>query len=239
MPGQPINNILFLDIETVSQYPAYSELPRDWRELWDRKAEYLIRDRVNDSPESIYGRAAIYAEFGKVICIGCGIISGGSEDRKLSIKSFYGHDEREILVEFCGMLHRWDTDHHKLLCAHNGKEFDFPFLCRRLVIQGIPVPPILNTQGKKPWEVQHLDTLELWKFGDYKTFTSLGLLALALGIPTPKDDIDGRQVGDVYWNQHDLMRIVNYCQKDVVTLAQIYLRLNEESLIRDQNIGVK
>jgi 3'-5' exonuclease len=171
-----VHNILFLDIETVSQYSTYDEVPDDWKELWNRKAEYLIKDKQADNPSTIYSRAAIYAEFGRIICISCGIISGRTAEKKLLLKSFAGDDEEFLLRQFCDMLNKWATDNNKFLCAHNGKEFDFPYLCRRLVIRGLPIPPILNTAGKKPWETQHLDTMELWKFGEYKKYGGRDLL---------------------------------------------------------------
>lgn len=234
-----INNILFLDIETVSQYATYEEVPVEWKELWGLKASNLIRNKEEETAESLYNRAAIYAEFGKIICISCGIIHGSGDTKKIVLKSFYGHNEKELLLEFTMMLSRWATDPYKYLCAHNGKEFDFPYLCRRLIINGLSLPPILHIAGKKPWEIAHLDTMELWRFGDYKSFTSLNLLAHTLGIPTPKDDIDGKMVGEVYWKQKDLERIAAYCQKDVVTSAQIYLRLNGESLLSPDRIEIK
>jgi 3'-5' exonuclease len=232
-------SILFLDIETVPQHSDYASLSKDWKELWDIKAGYLIRNKEAETPESIYSRAGIYAEFGKIICIGCGFIVGEGEQKKINLKSFYGDNEKVLLVEFCDMLNKWSAKEQKWLCAHNGKEFDFPYLCRRLVINEIPIPPILNVSGKKPWEVNHLDTLELWKFGDFKSYTSLNLLAHSLGVPTSKDDIDGSMVWAVYWNDKDLQRIVTYCQKDVVTLAQIFLRMNHEPLIKKDNIIYK
>jgi 3'-5' exonuclease len=251
MTPHPLHSILFLDIETVSQYPAFGDLPAEWKELWQHKAESLLRDKLPPTPEEmqdrageLYGRAAIYAEFGKIICISCGLISGSGNDKKISLKSFYGDDEKELLVRFCDMLHKWTSgsqkyESQKYLCAHNGKDFDFPYLCRRMIIQGVPIPAMLNISGKKPWEVAHIDTMELWKFGDYKSFVSLNLLAHVLGIPTPKDDIDGSQVGDVYWSQQDLPRIATYCQKDVVTVAQVYLRMNGEPILLRENIEVK
>lgn len=233
------NNILFLDIETVSQYENYQQLPEDWRELWDQKATSLLRNKEGDNAESIYDRASIYAEFGKIICISCGCIQGQGEDRKLIIKSFFGHNEAKLLKEFADMLQSWSRDAEKFLCAHNGKEFDYPYICRRMIINGISIPEILKIAGRKPWEVRHLDTLDLWKFGDYKNYTSLKLLAQALGIPSPKDDIDGSMVYDVYWLQKDLERIVKYCQKDVVTLTQVFLRFNCEPQIKPENISIK
>jgi predicted PolB exonuclease-like 3'-5' exonuclease len=238
--GSSINNILFLDIETVPQYADYNSLPKDWKELWDTKAASLLKYHEDETKETIYHRAGIYAEFGKIICISCGFVQGAGNGKKIVIKSFCGESEGVVLVEFCDMLNKWTTNgEEKFLCAHNGKEFDFPYLCRRLIINELPIPAILNTSGKKPWEVCHLDTLELWKFGDYKSFTSLNLLAHTLGIPTPKDDIDGSKVWSVYWNDKDLARIVNYCQKDVVTVVQILLKLHGESLIKPGSIEIK
>jgi len=232
-------NILFLDIETVPQQPSYIELAEEWKALWMNKAAYLIRNKDEETVETIYNRAGIYAEFGKIICISVGIIQGSGAAKKLLLKSFYGDNEVDILQQFSEMLQRFTTDNSKYLCAHNGKEFDFPFMCRRLIIHGLPLPSLLNNNGKKPWEVNYLDTMEMWKFGDYKNYTSLNLLAHTLGIPTPKDDIDGSMVWEVYWKEHNLDRIVTYCQKDVVTVAQVFLRLNNEALIHPENIEIK
>jgi predicted PolB exonuclease-like 3'-5' exonuclease len=239
MSRVPLHNILFLDIETVSQYPTYNEMSTEWKGLWDLKSVYLLRNRENETSESIYGRAAIYAEFGKIICISCGVIPPNCPEKKIIIKSFCGDDEKVVLFQFCEMLNKWTTDSSKYLCAHNGREFDYPFLCRRLIINHLPIPTILQISGKKPWEVNHLDTLELWKFGDFKNYTSLNLLAQTLSIPTSKDDIDGSMVGTVYWTEKNLPRIVHYCQKDVVTVAQIYLKMNGETLIKEENIEIK
>ncbi|HVZ55787.1 MAG TPA: 3'-5' exonuclease [Chitinophagaceae bacterium] len=239
MSPVPVNQILFLDIETVPQYAAYDQLPPAWKELWDLKAAYLVRNRQDETPESVYSRAAIYAEFGQIVCISCGVLSGHGPHKKLLIKSFFGSDEKQLLLEFADMLANWTGDTSKYLCAHNGKEFDFPYLCRRMVVQQVPIPALLQLAGKKPWEINHLDTMELWKFGDFKTYTSLNLLAHTLGIPTPKDDIDGSRVAEVYWKDQDLDRIVTYCQKDVITAAQVYLRLSGETLVAEPNIAIK
>jgi uncharacterized protein YprB with RNaseH-like and TPR domain len=239
MAAYPVNNILFLDIETVPQYAAYSLLPKEWKELWDLKAAYIIRNKETETADSVYPRAGIYAEFGKIICIGCGITAGSGENRRLSIKCFSGEDEKQVLLQFCDMLRRWSGDGTKYLCAHNGKEFDFPYLCRRLIVHNMPVPQILQLSGKKPWEVNHLDTLELWKFGDFKSYTSLNLLSHTLGISTPKDDIDGSRVWEVYWKEKNMQRIVDYCSKDVVTVAQVFLRMQNEPSIKESNIEYK
>ena len=235
----PINSILFLDIETVPQFPDYGQLPGEWKHLWDLKSNSLIKYHEGESNESLYPRAGIYAEFGKIICISCGVVQGTGEQRKITIKSFAGDDEKLLLVQFAEMLNKWSAGEQKFLCAHNGKEFDFPYLCRRMIVHSISIPPLLNISGKKPWEVSHLDTLELWKFGDFKSFTSLNLLAFTLGVPTPKDDIDGSMVWKVYWEEKNIQRIVTYCQKDVVTVAQILLRMNGEPLIKEANIEIK
>ena len=233
------NNILFLDIETVSQFETYNHLPEDWKGLWDLKAQILNRNNESENSETIYHRAAIYAEFRKIICISCGCIQGSGEDRRLVVKSYYGEDEKKLLIEFSEMLQKWSGDSDKFLCAHNGKEFDYPYLCRRMIINGIEIPEALKISGRKPWEIRHLDTLELWKFGDFKSFTSLKLLAKVLGIPSPKDDIDGSMVNSVYWIEKDLDRIVEYCQKDVLTLAQVLLRFHCQPLIKSGNIDIK
>lgn len=240
MLSYPLHNILFLDIETVPQHASYELLPEEWKQLWNIKAGYLIRNKEEETVESIYSRAGIYAEFGKIICISCGILQGSGEQKKISVKSFAGSDEALLLHEFSDTLKRWAAnDQQRYLCAHNGKEFDFPYLCRRMVINRIPIPGLLNMAGKKPWEVSHLDTMELWKFGDFKNYTSLNLMAHALGIPTPKDDIDGSMVGDVYWKENNLGRIIHYCQKDVITATQVFLRLMGESPIREENIEIR
>lgn len=239
MSAYSLQHILFLDIETVPQYPDYSVVPDEWKELWHVKAMSLLKHHEGETTESIYQRAGIYAEFGKIICISCGVIQGGGPSKKMVLKSFAGHDEKLLLAAFADMIRKWSSGEPKQLCAHNGKEFDFPYICRRMIINNIAIPSILNTAGKKPWEVPHLDTMDLWKFGDFKNYTSLNLLAHALGIPTPKDDIDGSKVGGVYWQDGDVDRIVVYCQKDVLTSAQVFLKINGESLILPENIEIK
>jgi uncharacterized protein YprB with RNaseH-like and TPR domain len=231
----PISNILFLDIETVPQYKRYEEVPQTLAGLWNKKCEVLKMNPEQTSPSEIYNRAGIYAEFGKIICISCGYFT---PDKKFRVKSFAGHDEIKLLIEFCGMLHSSFSTPNKLLCAHNGKEFDFPYICRRLLINTLPLPIILNIAGKKPWEIAHLDTMELWKFGDYKSYTTLNLLAAIFGIPTPKDDIDGSEVWKVYWEENNLERIVKYCQKDVLTVAQIFLKFRGEDLIEEVDVEI-
>lgn len=239
MPNFPLQQILFLDIETVPQYEAYDQLPEEWLALWRKKADTLLRNKELETAETIYPSAGIYAEFGKIICISCGILTGNGPTRKLTLKSFYGDNEKILLQEFREMLQKWSGHEQRFLCAHNGKEFDFPYICRRMLINQVPIPAILDIAGKKPWEINHIDSMELWKFGDFKNFTSLNLLAHALGIPTPKDDIDGSMVWEVYWKERNLERIVTYCQKDVVTVAQIILRMQAESLLTPDQIEIK
>jgi DNA polymerase elongation subunit (family B) len=231
-----IENVLFLDIETVPAFPSYEQLSERLQKLWNKKAERLAPfNSLPDeavSPESIYSRAGIYAEFGKIICISVGAFLKG----ELRIKSFSGHDEKMLLSEFADLLNKRYNRPEHLLCAHNGKEFDFPYMARRMLVLGITIPAILDLSGKKPWEVNHLDTMELWKFGDYKNYTSLDLLAAIFDIPTPKDDIDGSQVANVYYKENDLPRIVQYCTKDVLTVAQIFRRYRGEPLIEEEAV---
>jgi 3'-5' exonuclease len=226
-----IENILFLDIETAPAYESYGKQPELFRKLWDRKAEILKKEQ-DETAESIFPRAGIYAEFGKIICISAGFFKG----KEFRLKSFYGDDEFQVLKQFCKLLETHFNFKEKMLCAHNGKEFDFPFLARRIIIQGIPLPNILDTGGKKPWETQFLDTMELWKFGDYKHYTSLELLSAVFGIPTPKDDISGADIHKVYWEDHDLERIRTYCQKDVLTVARLFLKYQQQPGIEEDQV---
>ena len=225
--------ILFLDIETVPEKATFDELSETEKELFATKTEY---QRTEDqSPASFYERAGIWAEFGKIVCISVGFFNLMSNQREFRIKSFYGQEE-ELLMAFKTLLENHFSQAAHLLCAHNGKEFDFPYIARRMIIKGINLPAKLNLFNKKPWEVPYLDTLHLWRFGDYKHYTSLSLMAHVLGIPTPKDDIDGSQVARVYYEEKNIDRIISYCEKDVITIAQIVLRLRNETLLETDEI---
>lgn len=230
----PLNKVICLDIETVSQKKSFDELDADYKKLWEHKAKFLIKEE--QTAADVYDKASIYAEFGKVICIGLGIFQHNGNNWELRVKSISGHDEKQVLREFGDMCAQYFNTPDYFLCAHNGKEFDFPYLSRRFVIQRLPLPVLLDTAGRKPWEIHHLDTMELWKFGDYKHYTSIPLLTKILGIPTPKDDIDGSMVGQVYWQENNLERIATYCKKDVISLAQILMRYRNQELIDDTNI---
>lgn len=230
-----LEKLLVLDVETVSQKLHFGELDQTWKMLWERKASNL-KNPENESAEDLYKRAGIYAEFGKVVCVSVGIFRAVDDHYQFRIKSFAGDDEKQLLSDFAELLNTRFHNNMFQLVAHNGKEFDFPYLSRRMLINGIKLPLLLNTPGKKPWEVSHLDTMEFWKFGDYKSYTSLNLLAAAFDVPTPKDDIDGSMVGDVYWKEKDLKRISIYCQKDVLTVAQILLRFKGMRLLTEDEI---
>jgi 3'-5' exonuclease len=233
-------NILFLDIETASVVSSYDELPAVMKPLWDKKSKRYQRDLPEASPAEIFPqRAAIHAEFGKVVCISCGYLQFDEAGKPhMTMKSFFGEDEYQILSEFGMVLNKYTQARGgRNLCAHNGKEFDYPYLGRRFVVHGLPLPHSLQVQGKKPWEVNLLDTMELWKFGDYKAYTSLELLSAILGIPSPKDDIDGSQVGQVFWEEKDYDRIRVYCEQDVKTTAQVMLRMARLPLIEEVKEG--
>jgi len=239
-----IANVLFLDIECVSGEPLFEELPAPLRELWAVKARSLSKGEEEPGEEKLaelyQDRAAIYAEFGKIICISVGFVVRDKEDQrlKLRLKSFAGENEQEVLEEFSHLLGQYynNPDRH-FLCGHNIKEFDIPYICRRLVIQQLPFPKLLDISGKKPWETKHLlDTMELWKFGDKKSFTSLKLLAAILDFPSPKEDIDGSQVGRVFWEENDIERIAHYCEKDVLATVQLFLRLRRMPILAEDQI---
>lgn len=234
-----LEDILFLDIETASITQDYFQLPERLREHWDKKTAILNKRSDEEmTPSELYPeRAAIFAEFGKVVCISCGYIRFAGDAPQFRVKSWFGADEASILMEFRHMVDQYLASPTRNVCAHNGKEFDLPFLGRRYLILGQELPGILkDIQGKKPWEIRLLDTMNFWKFGDYKSFTSLDLLTAVLDIPTPKDDIDGSQVGRVFWEEKDYARIAQYCEKDVLATAQVVLRFCGEPLIAEDGM---
>lgn len=231
-----LNNILFLDIETVPEFDNYAVLDPEMQNLWEQKTLYQRKEEI--LPEDFYDRAGIWAEFGKIICISVGYFANKADVRNFRVTSFFG-DEKKILKDFSNLLNNHFNQAQHLLCGHNAKEFDIPFIARRMIINQMKLPDKLNLFGKKPWEIPHLDTLELWKFGDYKQFTSLKLLCKVLNIPSPKGDIDGSQVAHVFYVEKDIDRIVTYCEKDTIAVAQIFLRLRgEDILIKEEIIHV-
>ena len=228
-----LNKILFLDIETVPLYSDFDKVPEIEKNYFSEKTAYQRKNEI--SPENFYDRAGIWAEFGKIICISVGYFIPQTNPREFRLKSFFG-DERKLLIGFRELIESHFNSIKHRLCGHNAKEFDFPFIARRMLIHQITLPNTLQLFNKKPWEVPHLDTLHLWRFGDFKHYTSLKLMAYVLGIPSPKDDIDGSQVATVYYEEQNLQRIISYCEKDVVTVAQVFLRLRKESLLREEEI---
>jgi uncharacterized protein YprB with RNaseH-like and TPR domain len=233
----PSDNILFIDIETVPLHYRYGEMSPAMQQLWDDKTRF-IQQREEKDGEAVYERAGIYAEFGKIICISVGYLHHASGDKVLRLTSFADKDEAKLLADFAKLLNDRFSSPDFYLCGHNIKEFDIPYLCRRLLINGMRLPNMINISGKKPWEVRHLDTMELWKFGDYKNYTSLNLLAQIFGIPTPKDDISGADVARVYYEEDDLDKIVRYCEKDVLAVAQLLLSMRGEPRIEQKNVVV-
>jgi len=227
-------HVLFLDIETVPGRPSFDDLNETEQAFWEKKSA-LFRDD-EESAADVYQRAGIYSEFGKIVCISVGLILNKTGSYRFRVKSFYGENEAGLLRDFAAMLEKFAEKDQTWLCAHNGKEFDFPFIIRRMLINGVDVPGLLNIAGKKPWEVAFLDTMELWKFGDYKHYTSLNLLTYLFDIPTPKDDIDGSMVSQIYHEDKDLDRIVRYCEKDTLAVAQLFLRFRGEGLIREEDV---
>jgi uncharacterized protein YprB with RNaseH-like and TPR domain len=228
-----LEHILFLDIETVPEQENYNALDLEMQSLWELKTQYQRKEDY--SPEGFYDRAGIWAEFGKIVCISAGYFTLKGDIRHFRVTSFFG-EEKKILNDFSNLMNNHFNQPQHVLCGHNAKEFDIPFIARRMIINQIPIPNKLNLFGKKPWEVPHLDTLELWKFGDYKHFTSLKLLTKVLGIPSSKGDIDGSQVGHVFYVEKDIDRIVIYCEKDVIAVAQVFLRLRRQDLLVEDEI---
>jgi len=243
MLNQKIDKILFLDIETVPQTAELNQLPYELQKLWEEKFEAQRRRMPDRYPadanaENSYTKdAGIYAEFGRIVCISVGYIYSNNGERSMRIKSFASDNEAQLLRDFATLLNKMITTEHNL-CGHNIKEFDIPYIARRMLINAIDLPDILNISAKKPWEVRFIDTLELWRFGDYKNYTSLKLLTAVFGIPTPKDDIDGSQVAGVYYKEKNLKRIATYCEKDVLATCQLYLRLSGLPLLEEKNIEI-
>jgi 3'-5' exonuclease len=240
-----LENLLLIDIETVSQQPQFHDLDEYWQQLWTEKVQRTLPDETT-AAEFYPQRAGIMAEFAKVICISMGYFKKENNVQKLRIKSFYAEDEKQLLKAFIAALETIESSNNKWsFTGHNIKEFDIPFICRRLLINGIAIPPFLDFQNMKPWETNMIDTFQYWRFGDYKHFTSLKLLAAALNVPSPKDDIDGSMVGGVYWGSADdaekeknLQRIVTYCQKDVITTGNIILRFKNLPLLEPEQVEI-
>jgi len=229
-----VDNVMFMDIETIPQVSSMNDLDPVMQSLWDKKSK-LFRD-TDQSAEEVYERAGIYAEFGRIICISVGFIKE-KDPFGFRLKSFFSEDEKTLLSEFSGMLSKFSrAKREAVLCAHNGREFDFPYIARRMIINGLEIPGLLDNAGKKPWEIKLIDTMDLWKFGDFKNYTSLELLTSILGIPSPKEDIDGSMVARIYYDEKDLPRIVRYCERDVLAVARILLRFMNLPGISDDKI---
>ncbi|MFB0946160.1 MAG: putative PolB exonuclease-like 3'-5' exonuclease [Spirosomataceae bacterium] len=233
-----LKSTLFIDIETVAQSANFEDVNERLQKHWERKASFLKNDDKLTAAEMYIDRAAIYAEYGKVICISFGGFYEEDGELKLRVSSFCGDDEKQVLSDFVKIIEKHRAKNNLLLCAHNGKEFDYPYLCRRIVLNGMPLPAILQISGKKPWNIPHLDTLEMWKFGDYKHFTSLDLLAALFDIPSSKQEINGSMVSHTYHVDKDIEKINRYCLADVVVLAQLYLKMNSHDLLPEDKIHV-
>lgn len=233
-----IEEVLFLDIETVPTAPNFEELTEIWQKLWEQKMKFQIGE--GEIPEDLYERAGIYAEFGKIICISAGYATQKKGEKFFRVKSFYDDEEKKLISNFFNALEKFAKAGKRKLCAHNGQEFDFPYIARRALVNNLKLPKVFDIAGAKPWEVKEMliDTLQLWKFGDYKHYTSLSLLCELFNIPTPKDDIDGSQVAHVYWEENDIDRIIKYCEKDTLAVANLLLRYKGEKIIPAENLEI-
>lgn len=231
LPNISLDQLLLLDIETTPAVADFADLPDNLQPLWLDKIAKTLPESGN-AAEAYADRAGIYAEFGKIICISVGFFHVEDGRYHLRIKSFYDDDEKVVLSSFLELVNKFHIKYPRFQFAgHNIKEFDIPFICRRSVIHQLSLPAPLQIHGFKPWELPMLDTMQLWRFGDFKNYTSLKLMTAIMGIPTPKDDIDGSMVARVYWQDHDLERIANYCQKDVVAVAQLLMRFKGVPLL--------
>ncbi len=233
-----LQNILFIDIETVPVVPKFGELSEEMQKLWSYRVNRYKPLEVDDS-EYYFEKAGVYAEFGKIICISAGFFTHKNEEGPYSfrVKSFYGEEEKGILEDFLSLLQNYYNNPARyFLCGHNIRDFDIPFICRRSVIHQLQLPDMLDINGLKPWELPYLDTLRTWKFGEYRNLTSLHLLTTLLDIPSPKGDMEGKDVARVYWEEENLERIHKYCQQDVVAIAQLLLRFKRLPLIDSEYI---
>jgi len=233
-----LENLLLIDIETVPQHPSFDLLSDEWKQLWEEKTVRSLPD-FTSAAEFYPQRAGVMAEFAKIVCISIGYFTKQGNALQLRLKSFFGDDEKKLLQDFITTVNQMETKNNKWSFAgHNIKEFDIPFICRRLLINSLRIPAYLDFQNMKPWDTNTVDTFQFWRFGDYKNYTSLKLLAAAMGVPSPKDDIDGSMVADVYWNEKNLQRIATYCQKDVVTTGNIILRFKNMELLKEEQVVV-
>lgn len=231
-------NVLFLDIETVPCQPHYEDLTEKLQKLWTYRTSRFNTENIVEE-DYFFEKAGVYAEFGKIVCISVGFLHFNPTNKEftLRIKSFYGEEEKELLGEFLELLAKHFNNPYKyFLCGHNIKGFDIPFLCRRAIINDLPLPRILDVNNFKPWEVPYIDTMQLWKFGEYRNFTSLDLLTTSLNIPSPKNDLEGAEVGDIYWSTKDVERIKRYCERDVVAIVQLLLRFKRLPLLSAMQI---
>ncbi len=232
-----LNSLLFIDIETTSNKSDFKELSSELQILWSEKISKTEPEN-RDLSGTYSERAALFAEFGRIVCISVGYFPSG-ERQKFRVKSFAGADEKAVLSGFFGAVSGFEKSMYTLkFCGHNIQEFDIPYICRRALIHALPLPNVLQISGKKPWEMPVVDTMQLWRFGAYRDYISLRLLTGILDISTPKDDIDGSQVGEVFWHEKDIQRIATYCQKDVIAVAQLMLRFKIKPLLEDQNIEI-
>lgn len=233
-----LKQLLFIDIETVPLQPQFEDLSKPMQQLFANKTKNYRTEAT--LPQLYTQKAGILAEFGKIVCIGLGYLTGKKENYQMRVTAIANTNEKKLLVTFLKLLNKsFNNINQFSFCGHNIKEFDIPYICRRILINALPLPEVLNISGLKPWEVNHIDTLNLWKFGDRKHFTSLNLLAHLLKVPTPKNDIDGSDVARVFWQNGDLARITKYCIKDVITVGQLMMRFKQMPLLEDEQIVVK
>lgn len=231
----PFYNVMIVDVETVPIVPTFDQLSEPLQRHWSRKAAQW-QPETPFEPSETWERAGIYAEFGKIICISTGILAGNEEHPILHIRSFEGPED-ELLRNFFVFCNELQPER---LAGHNIREFDIPYICRRSFIQQVPLPPLLaHMQAKKPWESPLIDTLQFWKFGEFKNFVSVDLLCTLLGIDSPKQTMSGQDVAQVYWQERNRQRIIDYCEHDVLAVAHLLLRLMGTQTMNKSNITIE
>ena len=231
MIKEDIHKLLFVDIETVgvdedldSLHHTNPKLSKVWEETgWDYFKRKYSEDSELSSNQMFVKRAALLPEFGKIVCISVGFIVPSGETK---LDSFYG-DEKNILISTSELLNRVDKLGF-VICGHNVKNFDLPYIAKRMLINNIPVPKILPNYTIKPWESRVLDTKEVWGFNSFGGLSSLNLVCTSLGLETSKEgEVNGSNMHKYYYDSNNIEKIKNYCEEDVKCTINLVKKLKK------------
>ncbi len=239
-----LKQMVFIDIETIRGKKTYNDVITENPALDDywqtkhtqiREKEPLSYGHIEDSAEMYEKMAALYPEWGQIVCISIGQIKFDEDGNpiKFTTKSFSGLYEKILLEEFNETASKIMSKYPRMQwVGHNIKGFDMPYIIKRSLINGVRVPNVFHLQKQKPWESQLIDTNDVWKFNGWNG-ARLGLLTEILNIPSPKQDMDGKMVSDVFWEDGDLNRISEYCEMDINATANVMLRISGMDIITD------